>query len=83
MFDLENVGQGQGVQRLLRYLSMANVKLYNSRVTHFVLSLIFLGVLTFKIFYLEKVSQGHGRKLSRWQHSMANIKIYKRYILHF
>ena len=69
-FDLEveNKGQGHGVQHSQWWQSMANIKIYKRRVLHLCTSLT-VSEITFKIF--EKVGQGYGVQLSKgviqWQ----------------
>ena len=60
MFDLEEVGQGHGVQRVQSRRSMANINVHKSRNPYiFAPALIISDILTVQMFDLEEVGQGH------------------------
>ena len=49
----------------------------------FVLDLIVLKMLTFRIFFTSKVGKGRGLELSQRRHLMANVKMYKSHFFTF
>ena len=73
IFDLQKIGEGDGVQFSQLLHSMTNVIIYNKRHPH-----IFALALTLSEIYmfdLQNVGQGYGVNFWQLHHSMANINI--------
>ena len=78
MFNLENVGQGDGAQQLQLCHAMKNTKICKRHYSFFALSFTISEIFAFKIFDLNHL--GHGREeninnVAIWRQISTSIKV--------